>query len=130
MQVPSNWYLSGLGDFHGRVSFRRQFTAGPDLVNNAVWLCFIGVDYYAQVSLNGQILGEHEGYFEPFEIEVTGPLNDGSNSLEVIVDAPREELGARFPGKSKRQIKGSLNQWLPSGENGYELEVLDIGKFA
>ncbi|HMD84562.1 MAG TPA: glycoside hydrolase family 2 TIM barrel-domain containing protein [Terriglobia bacterium] len=112
MQVPSNWHLSGLANFHGRVTFRRRFTASRDFVNKAVWLCFAGVDYYAQVSLNGQFLGEHEGYFEPFEVEVTGLLKEGPNLLEVIVDAPREEPKRLWPN-NKRQVKGILNQWLP-----------------
>ena len=113
MPVPSNWHLTGLKDFHGRVAFRRQFTVGQDLAAAPAWLCFAGVDYFAEVSLNGQLLGRHEGYFEPFEIDVTGLLKEGANALEVIADAPREELKAAWPGKNKRQIKGILNQWLP-----------------
>lgn len=112
MRVPSNWHLAGLPDFQGRVAFRQRFTVSPDLPTKPVWLCFAGVDYFAQVSLNGQPLGEHEGYFEPFEIEVTGLLKKGSNLLEVIVNAPREEPKEVW-FEHKRQIKGILNQWLP-----------------
>ena len=112
MQVPSNWHLSGLKDFHGRVAFRHRFTASHEFAKMPVWLCFSGVDYFAKISLNGHPLGEHEGFFEPFEIEVTGLLKDGSNLLEVIVDAPREEPKKMWPG-NKRQVKGIFNQWLP-----------------
>jgi hypothetical protein len=112
MQVPSNWHLAGLPNHHGSVAFRRRFTVSPDFVDKPVWLCLAGVDYYARVSLNGQFLGEHEGYFEPFEIEVTGLLKEGSDLLEVIVNAPREEPKELWPDH-KCQIKGILNQWLP-----------------
>ena len=112
MQVPSNWHLSGLPDFHGRVAFRHRFTAGPEFAKKPAWLCFSGVDYFAKISLNGHFLGEHEGYFEPFEIEVTGLLKAGPNLLEVVVDAPREEPKKMWPG-NKRQVKGIFNQWLP-----------------
>ena len=112
MPVPSNWHLSGLPDFHGRVAFRRKFTATPEFAGKAAWLCFAGVDYFARVSLNGHPLGEHEGYFEPFEMEITGLLKPGPNLLEVIVDAPREEPKMMWPDK-KRQIKGILNAWIP-----------------
>jgi len=112
MPVPCNWHLFGLPDFHGRVAFRRKFMASAEFVNKPTWLCFGGVDYFAKVSLNGRLLGEHEGYFEPFEIEVTGLLKPGPNVLEVLVDAPREEPKKMFPNH-KRQIKGILNQWLP-----------------
>lgn len=112
MRVPSNWHLTGLPDFHGRVAFRRQFTAGPDFVNEGVWLCFARADYFARVTLNGHLLGEHQGYFEPFEVEVTGLLKGGANLLEVVVDSPREEPNLVWP-RHKRLIKGILNQWLP-----------------
>jgi beta-mannosidase len=48
-----------------------------------------GVDYFAKVFLNGQLLGEHEGYAEPFEFEV-GPLlsRDRPNVLVVKVWSP------------------------------------------
>lgn len=112
MPVPSNWHLSGLPDFHGRVAFRRAFTATPDLLNAPVWLCLAAVDYFCEVRLNGASLGHHEGFFEPFEFELTGLLRSGQNQLEVIVDAPRELPGIMFPG-AKRQIKGIFNMWLP-----------------
>lgn len=112
MPVPSNWHLSGLPDFDGKVAYRRRFTATPEWAGKPAWLCFGGVDYFAEVSLNGHPLGKHEGFFEPFEMEISGLLKSGLNVLEVVVDAPREEPKAMFPG-NKRQIKGIFNQWLP-----------------
>ena len=112
MAVPSNWHLNGLKDFHGRVRFRRRFTVEAEFAAAPVWLCFGGVDYFAEMQLNGQTLGRHEGYFEPFEMEVTGLVKRGENVLEVVVDAPREVEGTMWPN-NKRQVKGILNQWLP-----------------
>jgi len=112
MQVPSNWHLCGLANFDGRVAFRRRFAATPDLAGKSAWLCFGGVDYFAEIRLNGKSLGNHEGYLEPFEMEVTGILREGQNLLEVIVDAPREDQKQMWPG-NKRQIKGIFNMWLP-----------------
>lgn len=112
MAVPSNWHLNGLKDFHGRVAFRRRFAAAAEFAGQPAWLCFAGVDYFAEVRLNGQTLGRHEGYFEPFEMEVTGVLKRGENLLEVVVDAPRAADGTVWCNH-KRQVKGILNQWLP-----------------
>jgi beta-mannosidase len=52
-------------------------------------LRFEGVDYFSKVFLNGQLLGEHEGYADPFEFEV-GPLlsRTGPNVLVVKVWSP------------------------------------------
>ena len=52
-------------------------------------LRFEGVDYYAKVWLNETLLGEHEGYADPFEFEA-GPLLERSrtNVLTVKVSSP------------------------------------------
>src|SRR5687768_8000257 len=72
--VPSNWHLSGLPNYSGTVFFRRHFS-NPQLPTpssqSRCLLRFYGVDYYAAVWLNDVWLGEHEGYFAPFEFEVT-----------------------------------------------------------
>ncbi|MCZ7542250.1 MAG: hypothetical protein M5R40_01345 [Anaerolineae bacterium] len=56
-------------------------------------LRFEGVDYYADVWLNGVYIGGHEGGFVPFTLDVTGVLRAGphhrrENVLAVIVRAP------------------------------------------
>jgi hypothetical protein len=36
------------------------------------WLHFEATDYHADVYLNGELIGRHEGYIDPWSIEVTG----------------------------------------------------------
>ncbi|MBN1580272.1 MAG: hypothetical protein JXA89_06185 [Anaerolineae bacterium] len=74
--------------------YRTCFTR-DELPTNSQWplaasrfrLYFEAVDYYAEVWLNGQRLGEHEGGFVPFWFDVTGLLQD-DNVLVVKVTAP------------------------------------------
>ena len=66
-------------------------------------LRFHGVDYFADVWLNGRHLGRHEGYFAPFSFEVTDLLRS-DNELLVRVAAPKEAPGD-WPDR-KRLIKG------------------------
>ncbi|MFO8034113.1 MAG: glycoside hydrolase family 2 TIM barrel-domain containing protein [Candidatus Bipolaricaulota bacterium] len=106
MPVPSNWCLQGLADHSGVVWFRRRFAAGPR--GEEYWLRFQGVDYSADVWLNGAYLGSHRGYFQPFEFRVTEHLLEGENELLVRVDSPREEPGTVWPDH-KRLIKGVLS---------------------
>lgn len=105
MPVPSNWHRAGLPDFHGRVRFGRDL---PEVAGDGWWLCFDGVDYLAEVVVDGTSLVRHEGAFDAFAV----PLPRGARRLEVIVDAPREELGSLWPYR-KRQIKGIFTQWEP-----------------
>ena len=52
-------------------------------------LRFHGVDYFAKVWLNGTLLGEHEGYADPFGFEVGALLRkDRPNVLVVKVSSP------------------------------------------
>ncbi|MEG2857582.1 MAG: beta-galactosidase, partial [Clostridia bacterium] len=49
---------------------------------------FESVDYYCKVWLNGAFIGEHEGYFDAFEFDVTAAMKQGQNKLVVKVWAP------------------------------------------
>lgn len=126
MNVPSNWYLCGLPNHAGVVWFRRKFSIKKDdLKEKEVWLNFEGVDYYAEVWLNGNHVGKHEGYFQSFRFKVTDFIKDEENELIVKVDSPFEEPGKVWPDR-KRLIKGVLNHhdcrpgaWHPTlGQSG------------
>ncbi|MGI8905952.1 MAG: glycoside hydrolase family 2 protein [Candidatus Sumerlaeaceae bacterium] len=74
--------------------YRKDFT-GPDLASGEVLrLYFEGVDYACTVYLNGELLGEHEGMFAPFEFNVTQKVRAGKqNRLVVVVQhAPSVDL--------------------------------------
>ena len=111
MTIPSNWHLSGLANFNGRVRFERDFDFDqPPAAGTRAFLIFHGVDYFADVELNGSPVGHHEGYFQTFEFDVTPQIKRGHNHLVVTVDAPYEEPGTVWPDH-KRLIKGVLSHW-------------------
>ena len=107
MQIPNNWQLAGLENYNGVVWFRRRFSFSPN-VGKRVWLRFLGVDYFAQAWLNARRLGTHEGYFQPFEFDITEVVQPGENELVVRVDSPKETPGKEWPSK-KHLIKGVFN---------------------
>ena len=88
MVLPCRWDEGGLGAFRGRVRFRRKFGyPGQIDTYERVWLTFLGADAVAEVWLNGEYLGRHEGATGPFEFEVTRLLQ-ARNELRVEVEAP------------------------------------------
>jgi beta-mannosidase len=92
MRLPTNWYLTEVGDFFGTVWFRTDFRVPAELRGKRLFLRFGAVDYLADVWLNGVYLGAHEGMFNPFEFDVTDRLNyDGPNVVAVKDAAPRDE---------------------------------------
>ncbi len=105
-KVPSNWYLTELGTHHGIVWYRHHFSFKGSLGERMAHLRFWGVDYHARVWLNDTYLGSHEGYFQPFEFDVSNVL-EAENNLVVEVNSPKEDYKAWLEGK--RLIKGIFN---------------------
>lgn len=112
--VPDNFgFDSEFSRFFGWMSYRRRFADprvdAPDGTPTRARLRFAAVDYFAEVWLNGERLGEHEGYFAPFGFDVTRRLA-ADNELLVRVQDPLEELDANafFFSHKKHIIKGTL----------------------
>ena len=69
-----------------RAVYETVFSLPPfDPQKNRVMLVFRGVDYLAEVFLNSEFVGRHEGFFAPFELDVTECVRQNSNQLRVVV---------------------------------------------
>lgn len=109
ISVPSNWECEGFHNFNGSIWFATNFDIKNDAIKNDISvLLFKGVDYFAEVWLNGKNLGKHEGYFQKFVFNVSKELKTGTNFLAVKVTSPKEIPGEVWPLK-KRLIKGIFN---------------------
>lgn len=109
--VPGQWALhdSSLFKHGGNVWYMKKFKVTPDMTEpgKRIELEFKGVDYKAEVYLNKQKLGEHEGYFEPFKFDITDKIKPGKmNLIQVKVNSDTDH-GAPF---MKKQIKGIFAQ--------------------
>lgn len=105
IHVPSNWYLQGF-DIHGSAWYRYRFSVPKSFANKILRLNFDAVDYTADVWLNGQYLGFHEGMFAPFSFTVTDTVKLGEeNILAVKVNSPSEANNGAW-SLHKRLIKG------------------------
>ena len=72
--VPHTWnVMSEYADYSGLAWYRHTFTPTVESGPAHLRLHFEAVFYLARVWLNGQYLGEHEGGYTPFEIDVTCP---------------------------------------------------------
>jgi hypothetical protein len=90
IRVPGPWQaqFEDLRDYSGVAWYRLRF--GPVEAGPGVWLLRFGaVEYFAVVYLNGRKVGEHEGGYLPFELDVTGALlPEAPNELVVRVIDP------------------------------------------
>lgn len=72
--------------------YRKEFAMPKGWEEAHVELCFAGIDYEAEVFLNGLSLGRHRGMYVPCRFDVTGKLKDGTNLLAVVLEpAPFEQ---------------------------------------
>ncbi|KQB43730.1 Glycoside hydrolase family 2 sugar binding [Flavobacterium daejeonense] len=97
LNVPGdfNSQLCELTFFEGSVWYKKQFTISKKK-NSRLFLHFGAVNYIAEVYLNEEKLGSHEGGFTPFQFEITDKVKEGDNEIIVKVDNRRLENG--LPG--------------------------------
>lgn len=90
LNVPSDWnsQLPELKYYEGTVWYARRFDA-PKNGGDRLFLYFGAVSYRCRIYLNGAEIGQHEGGFTPFQIEVTGKVNEKDNFLAVEVNNTR-----------------------------------------
>jgi beta-mannosidase len=67
-------------------SYRRTFTLN-EIPAGRAWIVFEGLDLYAEIFLNGKLVGKHHNAFRPCRVEVTGELRAGENVLVVHLDS-------------------------------------------
>lgn len=81
---------SGIADtsFHPTVWYRRTFQVPPDWKGKRVLLHFGAVDYRAQVWINGNMTGSHEGGHVPFRFDITPWLKAGANTVSLRAEDP------------------------------------------
>ncbi|GAB3655896.1 hypothetical protein GCM10028791_27350 [Echinicola sediminis] len=72
------------------------------LQNQSAFICFKAVDYLANVYLNGKLVGSHEGFFAPFEFNITDHLVDGKNTLLIEVKNDYTTTGSKDPHTGER----------------------------
>lgn len=81
-------------------SYKTTFTL-PEFSGKAVYFCCGGADYVATVYVNGRCAGIHEGFFSPFEYDITRFAVVGENRLEIVLD-------------NDYAMRGNANGWAPT----------------
>ncbi len=79
--------------------YRCKFNVkASQLKKGVAFLCFDGVDYKAHVFVNNALVGSHEGFFAPFEFEISNHIHKGVNTLLVKVENDAVQMGNNFAG--------------------------------
>ena len=90
LNVPSDWnsQMPELKYYEGTIWYARRFDVAK-AANNRLFLYFGAVSYRCRIYLNGKEIGQHEGGFTPFQIDVTDAVKEKDNFLAVEVNNTR-----------------------------------------
>lgn len=106
--VPSHYQTHPKFQYYPEeVVYRRKFLLDKKEQGKTVLLRFEGVFYSCNVFLNEKYLGEHRGYFAPFEFDITDIVDfDDENLLVMAVSCPEEKVVYQ-----KKMITGVFSRW-------------------
>jgi beta-glucuronidase len=90
LNVPSDWNTQreSLLFYEGTVWYRQSFDY-PKPAQARLFVHFGAANYQADVYLNGEVLGHHEGGFTPFDFEITDRVRLKGNFIVVRVNDSR-----------------------------------------
>jgi hypothetical protein len=112
-RIPSSWQsqFADLRDYAGVAWYWRTIAVEPPAPDQVALLRFGAVDYQAEVYLNGQKAGSHEGGYLPFEIDVTSLLHAGKNQVAVRVVDPGAKPSDVVEGINYAEIPHGKQNW-------------------
>jgi beta-glucuronidase len=92
LHVPGDWNTQrdSLLLYEGTVWYRRSFNY-VNSANTRLFVHFGAANYIANVYLNGEPLGQHEGGFTPFDFEITDGVRAKDNFLVIRVNNHRSK---------------------------------------
>ncbi|UJF35603.1 glycoside hydrolase family 2 protein [Paenibacillus hexagrammi] len=102
LEGAGDWETVTVPDFRGPTGeqgkwtgfYRSEFTYPSIPHGKRIFLVFKGVDYKTTVYLNRKCIGSHEGFFAPFEFDVTEFLQERNTLVvEVQTDYPMMGVG-------------------------------------
>jgi len=112
-RIPSSWQsqFADLRDYAGIAWYWRTITAEAPAPDQVALLRFGAVDYAAEVFVNGQKAGSHEGGYLPFEIDATSLLHPGENQVAVRVADPGAKPHEVVDGIAYAEIPHGKQNW-------------------
>ena len=115
--VPSSWQMQfpDLRDYAGVAWYWRSLKVeAPPAPDHVALLHFGAVDYRAEVYVNGQKAGQHDGGYLPFQFDVTSLLHAGDNLIAVrVVD----------PGAKPDEVEGIKYAEIPHGKQNWYVQT-------
>ncbi len=123
--VPMPWQAAfpELETYSGYAWYQREFTLDESWLTGEILLTFGAVDYWCEVFVNGQRLGEHEGGYTPFTFPIRQVAQAGANLIAIrVYDAAQRGIAhGRWLENGSVQSSDPLH--IPHGKQEWYLNV-------
>ncbi|MBO0862932.1 MAG: hypothetical protein J2P21_31440 [Chloracidobacterium sp.] len=112
IRVPLSWnaQFADLRDYRGVAWYRKAIALQPIEPDQNVLLKFGAVDYYAEVFVNGQKAGAHEGGYLPFALDISNLAKAGANEIAVRVTDPDNDK-VRWGDMNYNELPHGKQSW-------------------
>jgi hypothetical protein len=90
---PMESAISGVMQYSEFSWYRRTFTVPSGWSGQRIILHLDAVDWQATVYVNGQLVGIHQGGYDPFSYDITPYLNGATNELIIGAYSPEDNGG-------------------------------------
>ncbi|MBD3290378.1 hypothetical protein GF337_16360, partial [candidate division KSB1 bacterium] len=75
-------------DWWYRTIFSAADLLAAEAIHNRIFLQFHGLDTFAKIYLNGEVIAQHCNMFVPLKVDITDFLIQGENDLRVCLGSP------------------------------------------
>ena len=108
MNYDDNLMLSSESFFDGDFIYKRTFDLPKEMQGKRVFLNFDGINWKAEVTLNGTNLGRIEGAFKRGKFDITPYLKPFDNELQVLIIANANPGGVKVKTEKNTDFNGGI----------------------
>jgi len=108
MNHDDNLMLASESFFNGDFIYKRSFEMPQEMQGKRVFLNFDGINWKADVTLNGTNLGRIEGAFKRGKFDITPFLKKFNNELEVLIIANANPGGVKVKTEKNTDFNGGI----------------------
>ena len=108
MNHDDNLMLASESFFNGDFIYTRHFDIPEEMRGKRIFLNFDGINWKAEITLNGNNLGRIEGAFKRGKFDITSYLKNKNNNLYVLIHANDNPGGVKVKTEKNTDYNGGI----------------------
>ena len=108
MNHDDNLMLASESFFNGDFIYTRHFDIPEEMRGKRIFINFDGINWKAEITLNGNNLGRIEGAFKRGKFDITSYLKNKNNNLYVLIHANDNPGGVKVKTEKNTDFNGGI----------------------